>query len=297
MSPPTGATTLANILSAGPQHPHGTYATSPHPRHLVPSAYASCLICLICPFATGPFSIFFAAGPTAIFYTAWLSGCMACARARSPPPSRHTPFCIPVGRQAPPVPPASHFFCLRCIYLLSVICLPFLLCVCPLTGLCRKSITCNCRASARLASHAPPTPPVSDRPLVSPRAVDKPRHLTEPNPTLWSVLCALRHRGSVFPAPPNPTFRPPTPNTPRTPLFGWPRPTCDPLGWCPMSARGPRCRFWHRFARARLVPLIPWPARPPTNRDPNSSLLRSPMWGPTVCSLCDTMTCPYRPPP
>jgi hypothetical protein len=159
----------------------GTYAASPHPGHLVPSAYASCLICLICPFATGPFSIFFAAGPTAIFYTAWLSGCMACARARSPPPSRHTPFCIPVGRQAPPVPPASHFFCLRCIYLLSVICLPFLLCVCPLTGLCRKSITCNCRASARLASHAPPTPPVSDRPLVSPRAVDKPRTCAGPS--------------------------------------------------------------------------------------------------------------------
>jgi len=160
MSPPTGATTLANILSAGPQHPHGTYATSPHPRHLVPSAYASCLICLICPFATGPFSIFFAAGPTAIFYTAWLSGCMACARARSPPPSRHTPFCIPVGRQAPPVPPASHFFCLRCIYLLSVICLPFLLCVCPLTGLCRKSITCNCRASARRLPCPPYAPSV-----------------------------------------------------------------------------------------------------------------------------------------
>jgi hypothetical protein len=155
-----GRHTLANILSAGPQHPHGTYATSPHPRHLVPSAYASCLICLICPFATGPFSIFFAAGPTAIFYTAWLSGCMACARARSPPPSRHTPFCIPVGRQAPPVPPASHFFCLRCIYLLSVICLPFLLCVCPLTGLCRKSITCNCRASARRLPCPPYAPSV-----------------------------------------------------------------------------------------------------------------------------------------
>jgi len=159
-APRPSPTPYPRVRNPPAPHPHGTYAASPHPGHLVPSAYASCLICLICPFATGPFSIFFAAGPTAIFYTAWLSGCMACARARSPPPSRHTPFCIPVGRQAPPVPPASHFFCLRCIYLLSVICLPFLLCVCPLTGLCRKSITCNCRASARRLPCPPYAPSV-----------------------------------------------------------------------------------------------------------------------------------------
>jgi hypothetical protein len=142
---------------------------------------------------------------------------------------------------SPAGPPSEPFFLSPLHYLLSVICLPFLLCVCPLTGLCRKSITCNCRASARLASHAPPTPPVSDRPLVSPRAVDKPRHLTEPNPTLWSesarqtitpAMCRSSARfataGAYFPPLRTPPSARPHPIRPEPPFSGGPAPHATP---------------------------------------------------------------------
>jgi hypothetical protein len=156
--------TLANILSAGPQHPHGQ-----GPSPVFPSPAPACegqiviiltvSVHMLCSFGDASIgsvvsgflsllrtslqwartppppipgtscpplmphasyalsapspqghSPFFAAGPTAIIYTAWLSECTACARARSPSPSPHTPFFIPVRRQAPPVPPASLFF-------------------------------------------------------------------------------------------------------------------------------------------------------------------------------------------
>jgi len=57
-APRPSPTPYPRVRNLPAPHPHGTYAASPHPGHLVPSAYASCLICLICPFATGPFAIF-----------------------------------------------------------------------------------------------------------------------------------------------------------------------------------------------------------------------------------------------
>jgi len=73
--------------------------------------------------------------------------------------------------------------------------------------------------------------------LTEPTVVRGPPHSA---PSARQTITPPRERISH---PPNPTIRPPTPNTHRTPFFGWPRPTCDPLGWRPLSARGPRCRF------------------------------------------------------
>jgi len=71
-----------------------------------------------------------------------------------------------------------------------------------------------------------------------------------------SALYALRHRRSVFPAPPpsEPHLPPAHTQYVPNPLSRWPRPPCDPMGWRPMSGQpGTRAHPKDRWKRTGLT--------------------------------------------